>query len=250
MDSHHNQIEELGGDMGSAASDACDNCVDTTDKTEIKTSKEPYVERIRGLFQSNPLSRPVLYRILETCQTKCMLLPDLEDYIGNLSEFKSCSQPQYALIQWLVEAGALDELEVDAESSIITDQQKQGLDEDQLDDLVQTFAYQITTDGQTVLTEFNPISRVSKLLAEVPERYETYIEVLEFLRESHSYAEVDTLLRGRDILMSGREPDERPMQPSVFVDKLAACGGIAWDKGWKTTKEGKELLDRIYNRKT
>jgi hypothetical protein len=246
MDNHHNYIEELEENMEIATSDAYESCVDEND---TKISQEPGIEQIRGLIQSNPLSRPVLYRILEVCQSQRMLLPDLENYIGGLAEFKSCSQPQYFLIQWLVDAGALDKFEVDAEGNIITDQQRRSLDEDELDDLVQTFAYQINADGQMALNEFNPVSRVSKLLAEVPERYNTYVEVLEFLREGHSYAEVDTLLRGRDILMSDRESDERPMQPSVFVDKLAACGGIVWDKGWKITKEGKELLDNICNRK-
>jgi hypothetical protein len=215
------------------------------EKIEAMTAPEPGVERILVLFQSNPLYRPVLYRILEACQTERQQLPELEAYISGLAEFKSSSQPQYSLIQWLVDAGALAAFEVDAEGAIITDEQKEELDEDELDDLVKTFAYQITIDGETALSIVNPVTRLEQLLAEVPERYNTYIEVLEFLLESHSYKEVDDLLRGREILMSRREPDDRPMQPSVFVDKLAANGGLVWDKGWKTTKEGKELLGRI-----
>jgi hypothetical protein len=242
-----NQITEPGGDMEDTLSDAIND--DHADAIETRALPKPGTERIRGLIQSNPLYRPVLYRILEACQNQRVRLPDLEGYIGGLVEFKSSSQPQYSLIQWLVDAGALDEYEVDAEGEIVSDEQKQGLEEDELDDLIQTFAYQISADGRTVLTDINPVSRLEKLLAEVPERYDTYIEVLQFLRERHSYAEIDALLRGREILMSGREPDDRPMQPSVFVDKLAANGGLVWDKGWTTTKEGKELLDKISGQK-
>ncbi|MDR1082786.1 MAG: hypothetical protein LBL27_02835, partial [Coriobacteriales bacterium] len=83
----------------------------------------------------------------------------------------------------------------------------------------------------------------------VPERYETFIEVLSFLETKRPFAEVDALLRGRDILSFGLESGDRPMQPSVFVDKLEAAGGIFYDNGWQITAEGKELLDTIRERK-
>jgi hypothetical protein len=79
----------------------------------------------------------------------------------------------------------------------------------------------------------------------VPERFDTYREVLEFLSNHRSYAEVDALLRDRDILMSGRGGGERPLQPSVFIDKLATAGGITWNDGWVITEEGKEVLENI-----
>jgi hypothetical protein len=39
--------------------------------------------------------------------------------------------------------------------------------------------------------------------------------------------------------MLGRSEGDRPLQPSVFLDKLAATGAIVWSEGWIITEEGK-----------
>jgi hypothetical protein len=198
-----------------------------------------------SLLRSNPLYRPILFRILTSCNGTRHLLPELEGHIAAFPEFARSTHPQYSLIMWLTEAGALDMLEIDAEGKVLTDERKTGLSTDEIDDLVENWAFETTEVGRAVIDEFNPQQRISELLSAVPERYETYIEVLEFLQEKRPFAEVDALLRGRDILMFGREPGDRPLQPSVFIDKLAACGGIAFNDGWMITKEGKELLDTV-----
>jgi hypothetical protein len=204
---------------------------------------------VESLLKANPLYRPILVRILKYCNGTRRLLRDLEDRIAEYPEFKQSTHPQYYLIMWLVERGSLDMFELDAEGAVISDERKSELTPDEIDDLVEDWSFETNEVGREVLKEFDPKHRLIDLLGIVPERYDTYLEVLTFLQEKRSYAEVDALLRGRDVLMSGRPEGERPMQPSVFIDKLAASGGIAFDDGWMITEEGKELLDVILERK-
>jgi len=212
---------------------------------EVAPANDHQIQDACDLLYSNPLNRPALYRILRACEMQDRRLNELEDWIQQQPEFTKATQPPFYLIQWLVDASALLELELDAEGNTISPEQKAGLSQDEQDDLIEDYAYRITLIGQAVLAEFDPAIRVRALLEEVPERADTYLELLDFLRQRHSYSEVDDLLRGRDILMFGRAADDRPIQPSVFIDKLAAVGGIAWTNGWKITEEGEELLKTI-----
>ena len=206
---------------------------------------ESKVMQACDLLQSNPLNRVLLYKILKVCATEQQPLSFLESFIQEQPEYKRSTQPPYFLIKWLVEYEALDTLELDDEGNLLTADKKEGLTEDEVDDLIADFAYRTNEVGKVVIEEFSPTTRLTGLLETVPDRYDTYIEVLEFLRERRSYLEVDRLLRGREVLMSGRPEGERPMQPSVFIDKLAQAGSISFNNGWMLTDEGKEILDTV-----
>ncbi|MDR1088594.1 MAG: hypothetical protein LBL23_04925 [Coriobacteriales bacterium] len=197
------------------------------------------------LLRANTLNRPILYKILKACAVERMPLFELELFIGEQPEAQSATQPPYFLIQWLVDAGSLDVYELDDEGVDVTDERKEGLSEDEIDDLIFETAYRTNEVGLAVLGEFDPTARLKTLFETVPERLSTYAELLSFLEEPRAYVEVDALLRGRDILMLGRDEGDRPLQPSVFLDKLAAAGGIVWSEGWIITDEGKELLEAI-----
>jgi hypothetical protein len=212
----------------------------------------PFEERVFKachLLQANPLNRIVLYRTLQTCVSECVLLNELETFILEQPESKESTQPPYFLIDWLVDYGMLDVSEIDFEGNIVEPEQKEGLSEDEIDDLIDNFAFSTNEVGKAVIEEFSPRNLLGELLEVKPDRYDTYIELLEFLQEPRAYLEVDNLLRGRDVLMSGRGEGERPMQPSVFVDKLAASGSITFKGGWVLTGEGKEWLDTVLNSK-
>jgi hypothetical protein len=203
---------------------------------------EQSVDRTIHLLLSNNLNRPTLYRILSATATEPMRLFDLEELIQAMPEFKNATQPPYFLIDWLIKTEALSFTEVDAQGIPITDEQREGKTEDEIDDMIEDMIIETTAVGRETLAVFDPEQRLADLLQDVPERFDTYLEVLDFLTEKHSYNEVDQLLRDRPILMSGRAQDDRPMQPSVFVDKLAAAGGIIFDRGWVITPEGRAVL--------
>jgi hypothetical protein len=204
---------------------------------------EQNVDRTIHLLLSNTLNRPTLYRILDATAPGPLRLFDLEELIQALPEFKKATQPPYFLIEWLVGTNALSFTEVDAEGLPVTDERREGKTEDEIDDLIEDMIIEATEVGKEVLRVFDPRQRLAALLQDHPDRLDTYLEVLEFLTEKHSYTEVDQLLRNQPVLMSGRAPDDRPMQPSVFVDKLAAAGGIIYNEGWIITPEGRAMLE-------
>jgi hypothetical protein len=202
------------------------------------------------LLQANPLNRGTLYQMLKACKPERRLLHDLEEHIQGLREFQRATQPPYQLIQWLVGCDALDAIELDEGGNGISPEQKdawqaEGLSDDDIEDRVWDLAYRTNEVGSAVIEEFNPKHRLAKLLSDMPERYDTYVELLRFLEQKRSYLEIDQLLRGRDVLMSGRHEGERPMQPSVFLDKLSAAGSVSFSDGWMITEDGKELLEGL-----
>ena len=209
---------------------------------------ERKVEHIGALLFANNLNRPVLYRILDTVKPGTLPIFDLEECIQAMPEFKVATQPPYFLIEWLVKAEALDFIEVDDAGQPVTDELRAGKTEDEIDDMIADMLIEITAVGREALKVFSPLQRLQYLLDEVPERLDTYAEVLGFVTEKRSFSEIDKLLQGRPILMSGKQPNENPMQPSVFIDKLAAAGGIIYDDGWILTSEGKEMLERILSK--
>jgi hypothetical protein len=212
-------------------------------QAEQELSFDQKVERTVHLLLSNNLNRPTLYRILAATATGPMPLFELEELILALPEFKKATQPPYFLIEWLVNTEALSFTEVDAEGMPITDERREGKTEDEIDDLIEDMIIETTDVGREALRAFDPQQRLAALLQDHPDRLDTYLEVLEFLDEKHSYTEIDRLLRNRPVLMSGRALDDRPMQPSVFVDKLASAGGIIYDEGWIITPEGRAMLE-------
>ena len=211
----------------------------------IEHPADGQAEKARVLFIQNPLHRPVLYAILRACSEEVWQLEELEVYIQSLAEFKKATQPPFILIQWLKDAKLLDSWGIDHYGADITPERCEGLTPDEIEDLAASTAFKASPTGLLILDEFNPQDRLMHLLNISPARYDTYLEVLEFLQQERPFTELDRLLRGKSVLMDGRAQDEGPMQPSVFVDKLAAAGGIVFREGWIITQEGKELLEKI-----
>jgi len=201
-----------------------------------------------AVVRRNPLNREIHFKTLAFCCQR-RLLPEVEDFIAACPEFSSTDQSPYFLLQFLLKGNGLDSFEVDAAGQVIRPEQKEGLSEDEIDDLVAQYAYETNAVGRQYIKLNSPQNRLLELLNVTPEYYDTYIEVLGFLTEKRSLASVDTLLRGRQVLMVNRDPDDRPIQPSVFIDKLERAGGIFWEKGWQITPEGRELLQILEERR-
>jgi hypothetical protein len=197
-------------------------------------SYDERLDRLEKTVKRQSLHRELLLKILAYCQEQ-RTLAELEDYIASLPWFKESTQPQYYLIQFLVDGAGLVELDLDAGGQIIEPSQKANLDEDELDDLIATWAYIITDEGRAILEEMSVQNRLVALFDELPQFKAILLEVLNFLETKQQFAAVDTLLRGRDLSALGEA-----VQPSVFVDKLEKAGAVYWQDGWQSTKEGRE----------
>lgn len=94
----------------------------------------------------HPLNREVLYRMLAYCAEE-RALDDLEREAASWPEFETATQNQYRLAEHLVRAGGLDRIERDERGAIVMEQDKEGLDEDAVDDLVRSVAFRTTEAG-------------------------------------------------------------------------------------------------------
>ncbi|MCL1799247.1 MAG: hypothetical protein FWG23_05890 [Eggerthellaceae bacterium] len=205
---------------------------------------EERVAYLTRVVMSNPMQREILYKTLKYCSSR-RVLSDVEESIAAYPEFAGATQSPYYLLLFLVNGGGIDAFDLDAEGEVVTAERKEGLGIDEIDDLVAQYAYETNEVGKYLIEEMSPKNRLVELLDIVPEYYDTYIEVLGFLEEKQSFADVDRLLRGREVLTANRNAGDRPIQPSVFIDKLEKAGGIYWEEGWRITPEGKELLEAL-----
>jgi hypothetical protein len=216
-------------------------------KVAKRLSFDEKVDDLARFIQREPLIREIDYQVLRYCLER-RDLPDIEERIAGYPEFKAAARDQYSLITELVNHYGLKVFELDKAGNPVLEADKTGLSENEIDDLVIGYAYQTTEVGKAVNDKFDPKHRLVELFDIVPQRYDTYIEILEFLCDKHSFAEVDSLLRGRDILFSERAAGDQAIQSSVFVDKLERAGGIFFNDGWQITEAGRELLATIAGR--
>ena len=137
-------------------------------------------------------------------------------------------------------------IERDEEGNRVLPEQKEGLSEDEVDDLVAEISFKSTDVGDWFVDYNKPSARLVDLLHLVPERTDTYIELLEFVEAApRPYGQIEELLLGRSALQTVIDGRVETMQPSVFVDKLERAGALVWKKGWTLTEEGREFLEDL-----
>ena len=204
------------------------------------------VAKVTEAVTRNPLQRELFYKVLSFCQ-ESKPLREIEQMVMALPGFERTSANAYHFIAVMENAGGLERFELDDEGDVVDDARKAGLTEDEIDDLVAEYAFMTTPAGQAVVEQHTPRARIIELLGLVPERRDTYIELMEFLAEEpRTYNEVTQLLDGRDVLwhLDSKGNPER-MQPSVFLDKLHDAAAIEWRQGWQLSEEGRTYLDEL-----
>lgn len=204
------------------------------------------VAKVTEAVTRNPLQRELFYKVLSFCQ-ESKPLREIEQMVMALPGFERTSANAYHFIAVMENAGGLERFELDDEGDAVDDARKVGLTEDEIDDLVAEYAFMTTPAGQAVVEQHTPRARIIELLGLVPERRDTYIELMEFLAEEpRTYNEVTQLLDGRDVLWHlDSKGNPELMQPSVFLDKLHDAAAIEWHQGWQLSEEGHAYLDEL-----
>lgn len=206
---------------------------------------EEKLAALNMVVMRHPLNREVLYKALAFCAEE-RPLREAEDYIASIPQFEMATQNQFYMLTSLVRAYGLEMIERDEEGNRVLPEQKEGLSEDEVDDLVASYSFKTTEVGDYFVAYNRPAARLVELLHLVPERAETYIELLEFVDgDARSYPEIEKLLSGRPVLETIIDGNRETMQPSVFVDKLERAGALVWKEGWTLTEEGREFLEDL-----
>ena len=195
---------------------------DLPDAAEL-TFEEKLAELNRTVMR-HPLNREILYKTLAFCAEE-RPLREAEDFIAALPQFERATQNQFYMLMSLVRSYGLDMIERDEDGNRVLPEQKEGLSEDEVDDLVAEISFKSTDVG---------------------ERTDTYIDLLEFVEAApRPYGQIEELLLGRPALQTVIDGRVETMQPSVFVDKLERAGALVWKEGWTLTEEGREFLEDL-----
>ena len=242
--------DELVADLTDVARES-----DSLDDIQVSEADAGYIDpvvfgrmvaKVTEAVTRNPLQRELFYKVLSFCQ-ESKPLREIEQMVMALPGFERTSANAYHFIAVMENAGGLERFELDDEGDVVDDARKAGLTEDEIDDLVAEYAFMTTPAGQAVVEQHTPRARIIELLGLVPERRDTYIELMEFLAEEpRTYNEVTQLLDGRDGLWHlDSKGNPELMQPSVFLDKLHDAAAIEWQQGWQLSEEGRAYLDEL-----
>ena len=242
--------DELVADLTDVARES-----DSLDDIQVSEADAGYIDpvvfgrmvaKVTEAVTRNPLQRELFYKVLSFCQ-ESKPLREIEQMVMALPGFERTSANAYHFIAVMENAGGLERFELDDEGDVVDDARKAGLTEDEIDDLVAEYAFMTTPAGQAVVEQHTPRARIIELLGLVPERRDTYIEIMEFLAEEpRTYNEVTQLLDGRDVLWHlDSKGNPELMQPSVFLDKLHDAAAIEWQQGWQLSEEGRAYLDEL-----
>ena len=168
------------------------------------------VARLTESVARQPLHREIYYKTLVFCE-EARPLRDIEGEIATFAEFKGAANSQYHFIEVLERAGGLERFELDEEGEVVTPERKEGLTEDEVDDLVWDYAFMTTPAGLAVVEQHSPRARIIELLDPRLERKDAYIELLEFCSERTAHLQRDsTAVRGP---RRARAPGENRREP-------------------------------------
>lgn len=202
------------------------------------------VEAILHLVNAAPLHREIYVKLLGFC-TQRRTLGEAEDEVGGYPEFPQAALSNYRLVRNLVDAGALDWIELDADGEPLAEERKAGLSPDEADDLVADFAVETSEAGAAVAERMRPERRFEELLDREPQRSGALLDVLTFCQEPHSLGQIADFLEQGGFLDNLRAATGQPLQPSFFVDMLERAGVIEWQGSWRITAGGRFALEQL-----
>ena len=160
-----------------------------------------------------------------------------EEEMATYPEFKYIDQSQASIIRILVQAEALDLIELDARGNVIAPSQKNSLSEDELDDLICSYALKATDAAIAVIGKMTTEKRLDALFAASPDRREAYAGVMNLCRTPQSYEQIESALSNKAPLPSRNDLSDLPVYPSALLAELENAGGLVWNDAWELTDE-------------
>lgn len=245
---NHDQRTELYAENDISASPSkaeigSDAKSDTEGEIPAEPSFEQRYQTLLDVINNKPSHSEILRRILAFCRER-KDFTEVEDKVQTYPEYSNAGQNPFRLITYLLDGDGLDLLELDEAGNELTDEQKTGLTEDEIDDLIDTYALETTEVGRAVADDLAPERRLDQIFGFFSDRRPLFTELLEFCRQPRSFKEIEKLFAGRDFsAIKTLHPESGlAVKPTVFVDNMEKSGGLVWKDGWIITKEGEEYL--------
>ena len=194
----------------------------------------------KTLHRRNSLTE-IMRKTIEFCAER-RGFSDVETAMDAFPEFRYADQSQASIIGILVNAGAIEQFELDAQGKVIPVERLRAMTEDERDDAVCAFALQSTRAGLHAIEGMEPETKLAKLFDEHPERHDAYRKILQLCKTPRTFEEVSKSLDPNPTFASENDLSTLPVYPSALLGKLEAAGGIVWDEAWVTTEAGAACL--------
>ena len=203
---------------------------------------EASVERVKSALHRRGSFTEIMRKALGFC-TQQRSFSEVEAEIATYPEFRYVEYSQAAILDILVQVGALEKRNLDKSGGIVPVARLRALSEDDRDDLVVAYALETTEAGKAAIADMEPAERLQALFAEAPERNETYLRVMEFCRIPRTFDDVSALLKDAASAKSRNPYTDLPLYPSAYLGHLEGAGGLLWDEGWILTEDGAAFLE-------
>ena len=204
---------------------------------------ESSVSRIVTLIMSqNPL-REVLYKTLKHASEE-RDFTEVEEFIASQDEYvhSHIIQTPYSLITMLVDNGGLALAPYGSNGEALTNEQAEGLSEDEIDDLIEGHTVRTTPPGEAAVGLLAPSVRIRSQIDQRPHRRETYLALLDFCRTPRRLPEIEEFFKDNEALAVDVVANHHRLSPDFYVDKLDKAGALVWRGAWVTTEEGETFL--------
>ena len=156
------------------------------------------------------------------------MLTDVESFILARPECKNALEAPYFMIIDLVKQGALEMLELAEDGHAIGPEEKDGLDENELDDLIVDFAFEDTELGRAAADETVPQVRFAKMVG-ASDALDRGCRAIMRVMKTHKL----NALKISELVAKGEIPEldcgETPV--GVMLEMMEKSGVIIWDKG-------------------
>lgn len=208
---------------------------------EQDAGQDAAFETLTRTLTKQPLHTEIYRKTLLSCRAP-KTMEQIEDEIERFAEFGNATQSQGHFLDVLVDAGALERIELDESGEAISFERKEGLSEDELEDLVATWLFMTTPLGERYARENSPERRMAALFDEKPDLVPLYQILLAWCAQPRSYTEISSFVSQQTSLSDQIATSIRDLDASTFVSELEKAGGLVWDGGWIVTEEGETFI--------
>ncbi len=192
------------------------------------------VARVTRRIAAEPRHAKVMGKMLVFCQEP-RTIEELDAEVASYPEMRSSAFTPRTVLSWLVDAGAIEELEPE-ENAV---DEAAGEDATASDDASRSPVLFVTTEaGLSVARSHRPFDAIEELVMGDEPRYgDAYLLVLDACSSPQTKGQLEGLLKGNPAL-------ENPTRyASFFIDRLERAGAVVWDGGWRLTDEGRAFLE-------
>lgn len=212
--------------------------------TSAAPSLEEQMDAVLRAVGNQRALQEVLYKLLLFCQEQ-RTQEEAEAFIAQSDEFRFSHiiQSPTSIVRIMVKNHGLTATQVDAQGEPVTQERREGLSADELDDLICGTLLKTTQAGVNVAQMISPAKRFEAQLGRNRGRTATFYAILEFCaQEPRKFPQIKEFYTQHDEFSKSTAMDSQQLACDFYVDKLECAGMLVWRGQWEVTQAGRDAL--------